>query len=81
MNIGIDIDDTISDTYTYFFNYAQEYTINDLKRSASINRDIKCFTHLYCAKMHSWSEDEEKDFISIISWGNGIFPFSWMWWK
>ncbi len=43
-----------------FFNYAQEYTINDLKRSASINRDIKCFTHLYCAKMHSWSEDEEK---------------------
>ncbi len=30
MIIGIDIDDTISDTYAYIFPYAQKYTIEEL---------------------------------------------------
>jgi hypothetical protein len=37
MNIGIDIDDTISDTYNTIIPYAQKYTIEDLKRSGDIN--------------------------------------------
>ena len=32
MNIGIDIDDTISNTHDVLFSYAQMYTIKDLKR-------------------------------------------------
>ena len=63
MNIGIDIDDTISDTYDSIFNYAQEYTINNLKRSGKINKDEKLYTHMYSTKMHNWSKEEEKDFL------------------
>ena len=32
MRIGIDIDDTISNTYDILFNYAQKYTIEDIKK-------------------------------------------------
>ena len=31
MNIGIDIDDTISETYATLLEYAQKYTIEELK--------------------------------------------------
>ena len=48
MNIGIDIDDTIANTYEVLFNYAQKYTIEDLKRSGKINRNGKLYTHMYC---------------------------------
>ena len=36
MNIGIDIDDTISETYATLLEYAQKYTIEELKRSPII---------------------------------------------
>ena len=40
MNIGIDIDDTIANTYDVIFNYAQNYTINDIKREIKdVNRN------------------------------------------
>ena len=46
MIIGIDIDDTISDTYEVMINYAQEYQINELKKEpilkqGSCNTDRK----------------------------------------
>jgi len=62
MNIGIDIDDTISNTYDLLFNYAQEYTINTLKRSGDIIELKKSNSHNYCAIMHNWNEAEEIDF-------------------
>ena len=37
MNIGIDIDDTISETFETLLPYAQKYTIEDLKRKSEIN--------------------------------------------
>ena len=37
MNIGIDIDDTISETFETLLPYAQKYTIEDLKRESKIN--------------------------------------------
>ena len=53
MIIGIDIDDTISETYAYLFPYAQKYTIEDLgKGIESIDRD--CITY--------WNEKERKVF-------------------
>lgn len=63
MNIGIDIDDTISDTYDVMFNYAQKYTIEDLNRSGKINNNEKLYTHMYCTKLHNWNEIEEYNFI------------------
>ena len=53
MIIGIDIDDTISETYAYLFPYAQKYTIEDLgKGIESIDRD--CITY--------WTEKEDREF-------------------
>lgn len=63
MNIGIDIDDTIANTYEVLFNYAQKYTIEDLKRSGKINRNGKLYTHMYCTTLHNWTKEEEKDFL------------------
>ncbi len=62
MNIGIDIDDTISDTFGVMFAYAQKYTAEELNRSDKIIEleDIK--THFYCQAMHSWSKEEEIEF-------------------
>ena len=39
MNIGIDIDDTISETFETLLPYAQKYTIQDLKRESKIKMD------------------------------------------
>ena len=62
MNIGIDIDDTIANTYDVIFNYAQNYTINDIKREIKdVNRnEIK---HMYCREFHKWTEKEDKEFL------------------
>ena len=62
MNIGIDIDDTIANTFEVMFAYSQKYTAEDLKRSDKIIEleDIK--THFYCQAMHSWSKEEEIEF-------------------
>lgn len=61
MRIGIDIDDTISDTYEVAFAYAQLYTINDLKRDATILNKASMH-HSYLKDMHNWSQEEEKNF-------------------
>lgn len=64
MNIGIDIDDTISNTYDILFNYAQKYTIDTLKRSGDILEVKKSTSHNYCAIMHNWTELEEIQFFN-----------------
>lgn len=64
MNIGIDIDDTISDTYETQFNVAQYYTINELKRDGKIKKLNNLTTHFYNKYLHSWTDEEEKDFFT-----------------
>ena len=62
MNIGIDIDDTIANTYDVLFNYAQNYTINDIgKEIKDVNRNI--ITHMYCTNFHNWNKKEDKEFL------------------
>lgn len=63
MIIGIDIDDTISDTYNEIFNYAQKYTIEDLGKSAKLYEIDQLLTHMYVEKMHNWSKQESDRFI------------------
>ena len=63
MNIGIDIDDTIANTYEVLFNYAQNYTINDIGKSIeNVNRNI--ITHMYTKTFHNWNDDEDKEFLN-----------------
>ena len=63
MNIGIDIDDTISNTYDILFNYAQKYTIVDKNRQLKhVNRNAT--THMYATTFHNWSSEEETEFFN-----------------
>ena len=61
MRIGIDIDDTIADTYEVAFAYAQRYTINELRRDGEI-QDITAKHHSYLNAMHNWNNEEEMNF-------------------
>ena len=45
MNIGIDIDDTISETFETLLPYSQRYTIEYLKRKSNINMNQKFLDH------------------------------------
>ena len=63
MNIGIDIDDTIANTYEVLFNYAQNYTINDIGKSIdNVNRNI--ITHMYTKTFHNWNDEEDREFLN-----------------
>lgn len=57
MNIGIDIDDTISDTYAILLEYAQKYTVEELKREPVIDKN-GLTNHLYIEGMHHWNKEE-----------------------
>lgn len=61
MNIGIDIDDTISDTYATLFEYAQKYTVEELKKEPVIDNSAMS-NHFYIVYMHNWTEEEAKVF-------------------
>ncbi len=61
MRIGIDIDDTIADTYEVTFAYAQYYTIHDLGRSGEIENHVDNH-HFYAKSMHNWNDEEDADF-------------------
>lgn len=62
MNIGIDIDDTISNTYETVIPYAQKYTIEELHRSGVLDRSGEFTTHKYTKVLHNWNEEEENTF-------------------
>ena len=62
MKIGIDIDDTISETYETLFPYAQKYTIEDLGKSGKNEVNQECLTHFYIEAMHKWNEKEDNEF-------------------
>ena len=62
MNIGIDIDDTISETYETLLPYSQKYTIEDLKRKSEIKLKKDYVSHFYIVYMNSWTEQEAMEF-------------------
>lgn len=61
MNIGIDIDDTISDTFESAIIYAKEYIENELKRNPVIDM-TKVRDHYYIRDMFNLSNEEAEDF-------------------
>lgn len=62
MIIGLDIDDTITDTFGVIFGYAQKYTIEELKRSGEVDYLTACPNHSYIKTLHHWSKEEEENF-------------------
>ena len=62
MNIGIDIDDTISETFETLLPYSQKYTIEDLKRQSNISIDGDCTNHLYIENANGWNDIETRNF-------------------
>ena len=62
MNIGIDIDDTISETFETLIPYAQKYTIEELGRKANVDLNQKFLNHFYIEKMFNWNKDEAMNF-------------------
>ena len=62
MNIGIDIDDTISETFETILPYAQKYTIEDLKRESKINLTGNLADHFYIVYVNGWNEQEAVEF-------------------
>ncbi len=65
MIIGIDIDDTIADTYEIMLNYAQEYTIDVLKREP-ILKEESCDTHFYVQYLHGWKKGDDIEFLNGV---------------
>ena len=62
MNIGIDIDDTISETFEILIPYSQKYTTQDLKREAVIDLKKRSENHFYIEGINGWSREEYKEF-------------------
>lgn len=60
MNIGIDIDDTISETFETLLAYSQKYTIEDLKRESTININGDFTNNLYIENVNGWNDIEGK---------------------
>ena len=65
MIIGLDIDDTITDTFGVMFGYAQKFTIQELGRSAELVKTSGFTNHSYCQEMHNWTDDESERFFKI----------------
>ncbi len=63
MVLGIDIDDTITDTYEVMMSYAQEYTINVLKKEPLINEKTNCDNHFYMRDLNHWKDGEDLEFL------------------
>lgn len=62
MNIGIDIDDVITDGETYYA-YAQKYIVETLQRTPVIVNDLGLCEHAsYCDDLFGWSQKESEDF-------------------
>lgn len=62
MNIGIDIDDTISETFETLLPYAQRYTIEELGKEAKVNLNQDFLNHFYIERMFNWNKEEAMNF-------------------
>ena len=61
MNIGIDIDDTITKTSEETDIWAKEYTENILKRKFEL-QEIEIFDPMWAKYLYNWTEEEDRIF-------------------
>lgn len=63
MIIGLDIDDTITDTLSVMMAYAEKFTIQDLGREIEIKEITSdMLDPFYVQRMHNWNHEEELNF-------------------
>lgn len=62
MIIGLDIDDTITDTFAIMLACAEKFMIEDLKREININTATKVEDTTYVQTMHNWNKEDETKF-------------------
>lgn len=62
MNIGIDIDDTITQTFEYSYPLSKEYTKKYCNRDSQNIEDLASVNHYYLKKLNNWNAEEELDF-------------------
>ena len=62
MNIGIDIDDTISETFETLLPYSQKYTIESLNKEPIKQLKSDAVTHTYIEDINNWNEKEALKF-------------------
>lgn len=63
MVIGLDIDDTITDTLSVMFAYAQKFTIEDLGREIEIEQIPSNILDVdYVQNLHNWNREDELKF-------------------
>jgi len=62
MNIAIDIDDTISETFETIMPYAIKFTIEDLKRVPKLEMTGTYRTHFYVVDICKWKKLEAMKF-------------------
>ncbi len=63
MNIGIDIDDTIANTYETFFAYVQKYILEDLHKVIKVTDEGNIPHSYHYANMNNLSENENMEFL------------------
>ena len=64
MNIGIDIDDTIADTYNILLKYVQEYIIHDIVKDIE-KQSEDMLAQMYETKFNDESKRKGKEFFDI----------------
>ena len=64
MIIGLDIDDTITDTFGVMFAYADKFMIEDLKREINIKPTVDIADTGYVQALHNWNREDELKFFN-----------------
>ena len=64
MIIGLDIDDTITDTFGVMFAYAEKFMLEDLKRDIQINPTTDVADTGYVQALHAWNREDELRFFN-----------------
>lgn len=62
MNIGIDIDDTISKTFEYSYPLSKEYTKKVLNRDGLNIEEVSANSHQYLRVINKWNNEEADNF-------------------
>ena len=62
MVIGLDIDDTITDTFGVMFAYSEKFTIENLKREIKVEHVDDVTNTDYVQAMHGWNNEDELKF-------------------
>ncbi len=62
MNIGIDIDDTLSNSFETIFADSQKFDIEVVGNDGKVNNYGKISNHYYIENMYTWKEEQYEEF-------------------